>query len=197
MTKPTIAIVYHSGYGHTAVVAEAVAEGARAAGAEVRLERIENAAQDFAPILKSVGEADAVIFGSPTYMGGVSAPFKAFADASSQAWFTSAWKDKLAAGFTNSLSLSGDKLSTLSYLSILAAQHSMVWVGTGLPPGASTGDVSIDGVNRLGSSLGVMTQSDNVAPDQSPGAGDRKTAHLFGERMAKAATRWKAGATAA
>ena len=117
-----------------------------------------------------------------------------FADATSQPWFTSAWKDKIAAGFTNSLSLSGDKLSTLSYLAVLAAQHGMIWVGTGLAPGASSGDVTIDGVNRVGSSLGLMTQSDNAAPDVTPGAGDLKTARLFGARIAHAAARWGKGA---
>lgn len=194
VSSPTIAIVYHSGYGHTAVVAEKIAEGVRAAGAQATLLRIEAFDQDFGPFLDAIGAADGVIFGSPTYMGGVSAPFKAFADASSKAWFTAAWKDKIAAGFTNSLSLSGDKLSTLSYLSVLAAQHGMIWASAGIPAGASVGDVSVEGVNRIGSSLGLMTQSDNAAPDVTPGAGDQKTAHLFGERIAKVVQRWVSAA---
>ena len=189
----TVAIVYHSGYGHTAVVAEHVAKGVTGAGAEARLLRITGADQDMDPVLAAITEADAVIFGAPTYMGGPSAPFKVFADASSKVWFTHGWKDKIAAGFTNSLSLSGDKLSTLEYFSVLAAQHGMVWVSTGLMPGAATGDASIDGVNRLGSSLGLMTQSENAAPDVTPGAGDKKTAELFGARVADAALRWSRG----
>ena len=189
----TVAIVYHSGYGHTAVVAEHVAKGVTGAGAEARLLRITGADQDMDPVLAAITEADAVIFGAPTYMGGPSAPFKAFADATSKVWFTHGWKDKIAAGFTNSLSLSGDKLSTLEYFSVLAAQHGMVWVSTGLMPGAATGDASIDGVNRLGSSLGLMTQSENAAPDVTPGAGDKKTAELFGARVADAALRWSRG----
>ncbi len=190
----TVAIVYHSGYGHTAVVAEEVSRGVEAAGAVAQLLRIESLDQDFGPFIDAITAADAVIFGAPTYMGGPSAPFKVFADATSRAWFTSAWKDKIAAGFTNSLSLSGDKLSTLSYFSVLAAQQGMIWVSAGIPAGASTGDVSVDGVNRLGSSLGLMTQSDNAGPDVTPGAGDRKTARLFGERVAWAAKRWGKGA---
>ena len=192
MTK--VAIVYHSGYGHTAVVAEHVAKGVAEAGAEPVLLRITGLDHDMEPLLAAVGEADAVIFGTPTYMGGVSAPFKVFADATSKPWFTSAWRNKIAAGFTNSLSLSGDKLATLTYLSVLAAQHGMIWVGTGLPPGAAAGDTSVEGVNRVGSSLGLMTQSDNAAPDVTPGAGDLKTARLFGARIAEAATRWLKGA---
>ena len=190
----TVAIVYHSGYGHTAVVAEQVAKGVEAAGAVAQLLRIESLDQDFGPFIDAITAADAVIFGAPTYMGGPSAPFKVFADATSKAWFTSAWKDKIAAGFTNSLSLSGDKLSTLSYFSVLAAQQGMIWVSAGIPAGASTGDVSVDGVNRVGSSLGLMTQSDNAGPDVTPGAGDQKTARLFGARVAEAAKRWVKGA---
>jgi NAD(P)H dehydrogenase (quinone) len=190
----TVAIVYHSGYGHTAVVADQVAQGVTEAGATPKLLRITGVDQNFDEFLADITAADAVIFGAPTYMGGPSAPFKVFADATSKPWFTQAWKDKIAAGFTNSLSLSGDKLSTLSYFSVLAAQQGMVWVGTGLPPGASTGDVSVEGINRVGSSLGLMTQSDNVAADVSPSGGDLKTARLFGARIAQAAARWNRGA---
>ncbi len=192
MTK--VAIVYHSGYGHTAVVAEHVAKGVKEAGGEPQLLPITGADANFDPILDAVTAADAVIFGSPTYMGGVSAPFKAFADASSKPWFSQAWRNKIAAGFTNSLSLSGDKLSTLSYLSVLSAQHGMIWVSTGLKPGASLGDTTVEGVNRVGSSLGLMTQSDNAAPDVTPGAGDLATARLFGARIAEATARWVKGA---
>ena len=192
MTK--VAIVYHSGYGHTAVVAEHVAKGVAEAGDTPELLRITGADQDFGPILEAITAADAVIFGTPTYMGGVSGPFKMFADATSRVWQTQAWKDKIAAGFTNSLSLSGDKLSTLTYLSVLAGQQSMIWVGTGLMPGAALGDVSVTGVNRVGSSLGLMTQSDNAAPDVTPTGGDLKTAELFGARIAEATRRWVKGA---
>ena len=191
----TVAIVYHSGYGHTEVVAKSVAEGVTAAGATPQLLKIESAAQDFGPFLDAVSPADAVIFGSPTYMGDVSAAFKAFAEASSKVWFTLGWKDKIAAGFTNSLSLSGDKLHALQSLSILSSQHGMVWVGQAEPvPNAPAAERTGEVVNRIGSSLGVMTQADNVAPDVSPPAGDKETARLFGQRIAKAAARWAKGA---
>src|SRR5260221_12564545 len=101
-----IVIVYHSGYGHTAAQAEAVARGARsAASTAVQLVKVEDADRhwpDFAA-------ADAIIFGAPTYMGSASAPFKTFMDASSKAWTSQEWKDKLAAGFTNPPGHSGAK----------------------------------------------------------------------------------------
>jgi len=193
----TVAIVYHSGYGHTHAVAESIAEGVRAAGATPTLIRIESAVQDFQPALDAVTAADAVIFGSPTYMGDVSAAFRGFAEASAKVWFTQGWKDKIAAGFTNSQSFSGDKLHALQTLAVLAAQHSMIWVNQGeaIPtvPAAERGP---DTINRVGASTGLMTQADNAAPDVAPPAGDHETARRFGKRVADAARRWTAGAKA-
>ena len=193
MTK--VAIVYHSGYGHTAVLAEKVAEGVRDAGQTPILLKIDNAAQDFAPLIDQITEADAVVFGAPTYMGDVSGVFKVFADATSSAFFTGAWKDKLAAGFTNSHSFSGDKAHALASLTILAAQHGMNWVNLGLaPPGVTAAERGPDTINRVGSFIGLAAQSDNVSAEISPPAGDRETARLLGVRVAEAAVRWTRGA---
>ena len=76
-----IAIVYHSGYGHTKKVAEAVAEGS--GGTLIAIDAEGNlSADDWV----SLAAADAIIFGSPTYMGAASWQFKKFADASSKVW---------------------------------------------------------------------------------------------------------------
>lgn len=93
-----IAIVFHSGYGHTKRVAETVAAGAQAEGAKVELIAIDaegNVSESAWDVLKA---ADGIIFGSPTYMGTVSWQFKKFADASSKPWYTMDWKGKIAAG---------------------------------------------------------------------------------------------------
>src|SRR5579859_4848071 len=104
-----VAIAYHSGYGHTAAVARAVADGAAQAGAQVRLLNVEKLDEDG---WEALDAADAIVFGTPTYMGGPSAPFKAFADATSKVWSDGQrWRDKPAAGFTVSSSMSGDKLA--------------------------------------------------------------------------------------
>jgi NAD(P)H dehydrogenase (quinone) len=116
-------------------------------------------------------------------MGGASAQFKQFADASSKRWFTQAWKDKFAGGFTCSLSMSGDKYATLMSFVTLAMQHAMVWIGTGMMPAAVPG--AADQMNRIGSSIGVMAQADNVPADQSPPKGDLDTASAYGERIAR------------
>jgi len=193
----TVAIVYHSGFGHTAKIAESIAEGVAAAGAEPKLLRIEGLTDDFNPIIDAVTAADAVIFGAPTYMGDVSAPFKAFADASSKVFFTNGWADKLAAGFTNSHSFSGDKLHALQSLSILAAQHGMNWINLGLaPPNVTAAERGPETLNRVGSFIGLMAQSDNASAEVTPPKGEHDTARHFGERVAKAAVRWAKGAPA-
>ncbi|NUR67700.1 MAG: flavodoxin family protein, partial [Streptomyces sp.] len=132
MTTPVVSIAYHSGYGHTTVLAEAVRAGAQEAGAEVHLINVAEITEEQWTVLDG---SDAIVFGSPTYMGTASGPFHVFAEATSKRWFGQDWKDKLAAGFTNSGSKSGDKLHTLQFFQILAAQHGMHWINLGLHPG--------------------------------------------------------------
>lgn len=189
---PHIAVVYHSGYGHTHEQAKAVAAGAERAGAKVDFIRIENAAQDFAPVLERLDRADAIIFGAPTYMGSVSAPFKAFMDASSKSFAGGKWRDKLAAGFTNSAGHSGDKLNSLIQLVVFAAQHGMNWITLGLPPGNNTTKGSHEDMNRIGGFLGAMAQSPaDAGADVGPSTSDKRTADHLGHRVALAAMRWK------
>ena len=182
-----IAIVYHSGYGHTSVLAQAVKEGAsRVPGTQVDLLKVEDAESNW----DILNNADAIIFGAPTYMGSASAPFKTFMDASSKLWYQQAWKDKIAAGFTNSSSQSGDKLSTLIEMMLFAMQHGMIWVGLGLLPGNNSSTGSEEDLNRLGSYSGAMAQSNNdQGADVTPPESDRKTAAFLGERVAKMASR--------
>jgi len=175
-----VVIAYHSGYGHTRRVAQAVREGA-ASVAGTRAEWIDvSTIDDHGWDL--LADADAIVFGAPTYMGGASGVFKTFADASSRAWFSQVWKDKLAGGFTCSLAMSGDKYSTLMYFVTLAMQHGMVWVGNAMMPSAVAG--APEQMNRIGSSIGVMAQADNLPAEQSPPQGDLDTAHAYGERIA-------------
>ena len=137
---------------------------------------------------EALAAAKMVVFGSPTYMGSVSWQFKKFADASSKPWFSQVWKDKLAAGFTNSASLNGDKHSTLHYLMTLAMQHSMLWVGTGLMPANSKAASRAD-TNNGGSFAGLMTATPSDASADEMVAGDIATARQFGERLAATVAR--------
>lgn len=177
----TVAIVYHSGYGHTAEVAKAVARGAAdIAGIEAKLGPVADIDRHW----QDLDAADAIIFGAPTYMGSVSAPFKAFMDASSKVWFTQGWKDKIAAGFTHSGSQGGDKFNTVTQLFTFAMQHGMIWSGLGLLPGNNSSKGSVNDLNRLGGFSGAMTQSGvDQGADAIPPS-DLKTAEHLGRRVA-------------
>jgi NAD(P)H dehydrogenase (quinone) len=192
MTK--IVIIYHTGYGHTGAVAESVAKGASSvADTEVLLVK----AEDVESHWDDLADDDGIIFGTPTYMGMASGPFKTFADASSKIWFAQGWANKIAAGFTNSASPSGDKQGTLHWLVTLAAQQSMIWVGNDQLPAGNTSISSRDNENWVGSSLGLMTQANaDQGPDVAPGAGDHATAVHFGVRVATATARWVKGGVA-
>ena len=187
-----VVTIYHSGYGHTKKQAEAVDTGAGGvANLSAQLIAIDEQGEIPESAWQALAEADAIIFGSPTYMGSVSWQFKKFADATSKSWFAQDWKDKIAAGFTNSASMNGDKHSTLHYLFTLAMQHSMIWVGTGLMP-ANSKSAQRNDINYLGSFAGLMAQSpSDASPEESPLPGDLETAKLFGARVAQTAQRWR------
>lgn len=179
-----IVIVYHSGYGHTAKVAEAVAAGSGAS-----LLALDAQGELPAGGWEQLQAAKMIVFGSPTYMGSVSWQFKKFADASSKAWFTQAWKDKLFAGFTNSASMNGDKHSTLHYFITLAMQHGGLWVGAGMMP-SNNKAATRDSLNYVASFAGLMTSTPSDASPEEMVPGDLATARAFGERLkASTATR--------
>lgn len=182
-------VVYHSTYGHTKLQAEAVHRGASGvgginAGIMTAAEAIEK--------LDDLDHADAIIFGTATYMGNIAAEMKKFLEASVQKWFAAAWKNKIAGAFTNSSSFSGDKLNTLQGLFIFAMQHGMIWVGTGMFPSANDMDAmntvegpGPDAHNRVGSFIGPMSASFQVNPPDAPPKGDIETAELYGKRVAE------------
>jgi multimeric flavodoxin WrbA len=185
MSAVSIAIAYHSGYGHTAHIAAAVQQGAASVeGAEAHLLDVTQLTDEQWNLLD---EADAIIFGSPTYMGTASGAFHVFAEATSKRWMKGAWNDKLAAGFTNSGSKSGDKLHTLQYFTILAAQHGMHWVNLGLLPGWNATTASEHDDNRLGFYLGAGAATHIDQGTEGVHGADLSTATHLGRRVAEQA----------
>ena len=183
MTPPTkIVIPYYSGAGHTRVLAQAIAEGA----GEARVIDIEDITDaDWA----ALDDADAIIFGAPTYMGSSAARYDVFLEEASVRWPDQTWADKIAAGFTVATFPSGDKFSTLMRFCVYAAQMGMIWVGQqeiGAPVHPDRG-----AVNSQGSWLGLMAMSSRDK-DQMVEADDLATARAFGARIAKATARWAA-----
>ena len=188
----TVSILYFSGSGHTTKLAEAVQKGA-ASVSDVQTHLIAINGDDIVKgrykndaVFAQLDASDAIIFGSPTYMGGPAAQFKAFADATGDRWYRSAWRDKLAAGFTVSSGPSGDKLSTLHYFFTLAMQHGMLWAGFPETP------MNDKGINRLSSYSGVMAQAGQEPVDEAPNAADKLTGELLGQRVATLAKKLKA-----
>ena len=181
-----VSVIYFSGSGHTAKLAEAVAKGASSvAGTSAQLIALQGgdiiAGRYKNPeVIAKLDASDAIIFGSPTYMGGPAGQFKCFADATVESWSQQKWRDKLAAGFTTSGSPSGDKLSTLQYFQTLAMEHGMIWIGTGEMP------MQPNGVNRLGGWLGAMALAQpQQSPEEAPNAEDKLTGEQLGRRVAQ------------
>lgn len=186
MTK--VAIVYHSGFGHTQLQAESVHAGADGLdGVSAQLFTSAEATEN----IDALDQYDAIIFGSPTYMGSMSADMKGFFEKAAGKWFTQAWKDKVSGVFTNSTSFSGDKLNTQVGMLINAMQQGMVHVSLGLLPAHNNPDSKKtlvgpgeNELNRVGGSLGPMATSMEMAPGDGPSKGDLETARLYGERVA-------------
>ncbi|WP_405148926.1 flavodoxin family protein [Sphaerisporangium sp. NBC_01403] len=202
-----VVVAYHSGYGHTARLAESVRTGAASVdGTKVELVSVDGITEQEWSLLDT---ADAIVFGSPTYMGSASPQFHTFARDSvqrwteqawteqawteqawtEQAWTEQAWTNKLAAGFTNSGSKSGDKLHTLEYMALLAAQHGMLWVSLGLVSGWNSSTSDENALNRLGVWLGAAAASNIDEGPELMHDSDLRTAEHLGRRVAEQARR--------
>lgn len=183
MNLKNLAVIYHSAHGHTAHIAGHILAGARSVpGIKVHLLK----AEDLTRTPERLLDYDGFIFGSPTYLGGVSGSFKTFMDATGRLWKSHALKGKLAAAFTVSSLPSGDKQSTLLSLFVFAMQHGMVWVGNAILPEQHSGVPEPEAANRLGSWSGMMAQAGHSAPADSFVPGDIKTARMFGANVAQA-----------
>lgn len=187
----TISIVYFSGSGTTDSVAKLIVAGVETFNKahcyllRISLEHIVNGRWNHPETLETLTASDGIIFGSPTYMGSVASPFKAFMETTSEFWPAQTWKNKVAAGFTCCSSPSGDNLSSLIQLAVFAAQHGMIWIGQSELPGKYASGGSPDDANRLGSFLGLAIQVTTGENLQQAPSGDRKTAMLFGQRVAE------------
>jgi NAD(P)H dehydrogenase (quinone) len=181
IAAPAVVVAYHSGFGHTAVLAKAVAAGGRDAGAYVSIVAVDRMTEEDWDVLDG---ADAIVFGSATYMGNVSAAFQTFAEQTGRRCLNGTWRDKVAAGFTNSGAKAGDKMHTLSSLAVFAAQHHMHWVHLGLGAGWNSASGSDDDLNRLGFWLGAGAQTDVDADSDGVHPSDVRTCHHLGHRVA-------------
>ncbi|MEP7295936.1 MAG: flavodoxin family protein [Burkholderiales bacterium] len=184
-----IAVIYHSAHGHTEHIAQHVAQGARSvAHTNVLLHK----AEDLAKAPEDLVAFDGLVFGSPTYLGGVSGSFKSFMDATGRIWRKLPLKGKLAAGFTVSSLPAGDKQSTLLSMFVFAMQHGLIWVGNPIIPEQHGGVPYDEAANRLGSWSGLMAQAGHASAADAFAPGDIRTAQMFGRHFAESLRRLSA-----
>jgi NAD(P)H dehydrogenase (quinone) len=189
-----LAIVYHSAHGHTEHIASHIAAGARGVhDTDVHVLR----AEDLARAPEGLLAFDGLIFGSPTYLGGVSGSFKSFMDSTGRLWRDQRLQGKFAAGFTVSSLPAGDKQSTLLSMFVFAMQHGMVWIGNPVMPEQHAGVPYEEAANRLGSWSGLMAQAGHAAAADAFPPGDTRTARMFGRHVAQALQRMSARVDAA
>ncbi|SBS79012.1 Flavodoxin/nitric oxide synthase [uncultured Mycobacterium sp.] len=194
MVTPQVVVAYHSGFGHTATLAQAVGRGAQSTGAAVHLIAVDTVGD---AEWMALDAADAIVFGCPTYMGNVSAGFQSFAERTGRRCMEGTWRDKIGAGFTNSGAKAGDKLQTLSALAVFAAQHHMHWVNLGLTAGWNTSGASEFELNRLGFWLGAGASTDVDADAAAVHKADLGTCEHLGRRVATVTGQLLAGLAAA
>lgn len=180
-----VSVIYFSSNGATAQLAHAAISGIKSVNCEVHTHEIKGHEIHEGrfvntDVISEITNSDAVIFATPTYMGGVAAQFKAFADATGNIWPEQSWAGKFSAGITCGTALNGDQSSTLQYLSLFASQHGMLWVGLDTAAGYHQ-----HGLNRLGCQLGIVAQE----IENQINAIDLETAKYLGSRVATLALR--------
>lgn len=178
-----ISIVFDSKYGSNKQIAISISERlSMNQKLKINLIHVKDVNQHW----KDLSESDGIIFGCPTFMGGVSAEFKKFMESSSIYFSSQKWKNKFATGYTCSSAASGDKLGTLLQMFLFAAQHGMHWVNLGL---GNAGNVYLEddseNLNRLGCWMGAMLQvkSNTIGGENVP-LSDLKTAEYLANRLA-------------
>tara|TARA_R110002110_G_scaffold406421_1_gene626430 strand:+ start:252443 stop:253054 length:612 start_codon:yes stop_codon:yes gene_type:complete len=183
-SKALVSIVAFSGSGHTRQMSDAVAAGVKRSGAADLFEH-HISDDDFTggrwlneDVLARLDTSDAIIFGAPTYMGGIPAQLKAFMDATSPRYMERRWIGKVGAAFTVSGAPSGDKLAMLTGCVTFAMQHGMIWVGVAESP------VTGEGYNPLGFYLGAAGEALFEPPQEKPSAEDKRTGEMLGRRVA-------------
>ena len=204
MSDLKVLIAFYSRNGSTEALAKAIAEGAKAEGAEVRLRRArevvgedimakapgwkENAQrmnqQYEAPTSGDAEWADAIVFGSPTRFGNVSSELKAYVDSLGGLWFQGKLVDKAGAAFTSTSSPHGGNEST-----ILTMYNFMAHLGLVIVPLGYVDPVVFSAATPYGAS---SVSGQNNAP---PTAQELQAAQVQGKRVAQVARALKAGMT--
>ncbi|MFN7175350.1 MAG: NAD(P)H:quinone oxidoreductase [Thermaurantiacus sp.] len=193
MTK--VLVLTYSSYGHTAAMAEAVAAGARSAGADVTMRHVPElvpadvatnsgyqAPETSEATVSELAEHDAIIVGTPTRFGRVAAQMANFWDQTGPLWFEGKLIGKVGAAFTSTASQHGGQETTLLSMLTTMLHHGMLVVGL---PYSFEGQMRIDAVVG-GSPYGASTIAGSDG-SRRPSETDLDGAHFLGRHVAEVA----------
>ncbi|MHA6722789.1 NAD(P)H:quinone oxidoreductase [Sphingomonas sp. RS2018] len=194
---PKILVLYYSSYGHIAKMAEAVAEGARAAGAEVDVRRVPETApaevakasgfqvDDSHPLIEGVGALtnyDAIVVGSPTRFGRMSSQMASFWDQAGALWYKGALNGKVGAAFTSTATQHGGQEVTLFSIITNLLHFGMTIVGLDYGYEGHNGITEVNGTTPYGAS--TIAGGDG---SRQPSAVELDGARYQGKRVAHVA----------
>ena len=197
MTK--VLVLYYSSYGHISQMADAVAEGARAGGAEVDVLRVpETAPAEVAaaagfksdhthaiiPGVEALADYDAIIIGAPTRFGRMPSQMASFLDQAGGLWFRGALNGKVGAAFTSTASQHGGQETTLFSVITNLLHFGMTIVGLDY---GFAGQMGVDEV-KGGSPYGATTIADGDG-SRMPSATELDGARYQGKRVAEVAAK--------
>jgi NAD(P)H dehydrogenase (quinone) len=199
MTK--VLVLYYSSYGHIETMAGAIAEGAKkVSGAQVVVKRVpETVPEDVAkkshfkldqaaPIatVDELGDYDAIIFGTGTRYGNMTAQMKTFLDQTGALWMKGALVGKVGSVFTSSATQHGGQETTITSFHTVLLHHGMVIVGLPYSCQAQMGVDEIKGGSPYGASTIAGADGSRQPSEQELGM-----ARFQGEHVAKIAAKLK------
>jgi NAD(P)H dehydrogenase (quinone) len=194
-----IQIIFYSMYGHIYKMAEAVAEGAKqVSGAEVTIYQVAELVPDEAlvrtgakaareafahiPVAEPavMAEADAIIFGTPTRFGGMTAQMRNFLDQTGQMWAKGALIGKVASVFTSSATQHGGQETTITGFHTTLLHHGMILVGVPYSCPGLTNMAEITGGSPYGA--GTLAGGDG---SRQPTGNELEIARFQGKHVAE------------
>ncbi len=193
-----ILVLYYSMYGHVETMSGAVAEGARSAGAEVVIKRVQELVprevmeksggklDQAAPLVdpQELGQYDAIIVGCPTRYGRMAAQMAQFWDQTGGLWARGALIGRVGSAFTSTASQHGGQETTLMAMHTMVLHHGMVVVGL---PYSAAGLTRLDEVSG-GSPYGATTIAGGKG-ERQPSANELELARFQGRHVAEITAR--------